>query len=123
MNEIAPPHPVADPTSHPTNVSEYLVSDHRRLDALAADTERLVREGAFPAAAIRFAQFVDGLNRHIDIEEQILFPAIERAARTSVGCTIVMRAEHAEIRRCMEQVRARLGQDEADGFEEAMYAL
>lgn len=122
MSEAACPQPAVDAAGSPS-ISAYLVSDHRRLDALAADAARLVREGALAAAAVPFAQFVGGLNRHIDIEEQVLFPAFERAAGASAACTIVMRAEHVEIRRCLDRVRGSLERGDADEFERAMHGL
>ena len=53
------------------NVSEQLGGDHRRLDAIMKEVERLVEAAAFPEAAARFAEFACGLDRHIEVEEQV----------------------------------------------------
>lgn len=60
------------------NVTEYLETDHRRLDDIVAEVRRLADAGGFAQAGARFAEFVCGLDRHIEVEEQILFPLFER---------------------------------------------
>ncbi len=82
-------------------VTEYLEHDHRRLDAIVPEVVQLVNGGALAKAAARFAEFTCGLNRHIDAEEQVLFPAFEEMTGMATGPTVVMRAEHVEIRRWM----------------------
>src|SRR5215471_19114316 len=47
-------------------VTEYLQGDHRRLDAILADVEKLIGAGSFDEARKRFAEFNAGLSRHID---------------------------------------------------------
>ena len=50
-------------------------------------------------------EFRKGLERHMDVEEEVLFPAFERLAGGSGDGPIrVMRLEHAELRRLMAQV-------------------
>ena len=88
----------------PRDVTEYLETDHRRLDALLTNIAHLSQAASFPAAAARFAEFACGLNRHIDAEESILFPAFERMTGMAGGPTVVMRMEHVEIRRGMDAV-------------------
>ncbi|MBI2933122.1 MAG: DUF2249 domain-containing protein [Planctomycetes bacterium] len=86
------------------HVTEYLQTDHRRLDALLGVVERLVEAGSTAEASARFAEFACGLNHHIEAEEQLLFPTFEEATGTREGPTAVMRAEHVEIRGFMEAV-------------------
>ena len=50
-----------------------------------------------------------GLDRHIEVEEQILFPLFERmTGMTGAGPTFVMRSEHVDIRRLMGDTAAAL---------------
>lgn len=55
-------------------MAQYLIADHRRLDAL------LQRATADPAHfdGVAYAQFRAGLLRHIGMEEKILLPAAQR---------------------------------------------
>lgn len=104
-------------------VTEYLEDDHRRLDALLADVARLADSGTHAEALIRFREFACGLNRHIDAEEQVLFPAFERMTGAVSGPTVVMRAEHLEIRRCIERAATVLEEQDATLAMDAVEAL
>jgi iron-sulfur cluster repair protein YtfE (RIC family) len=93
----------------PRHVTEYLEADHRRLDEIAAEVRNLAGSGSFPQAAVRFAEFRCGLDRHIEVEEQVLFPLFEQMTGMSGGGpTFVMRGEHVEIRRLMDDAAGAL---------------
>lgn len=107
----------------PRNVTEYLEGDHRRLDAIVPEVRRLVAAGSFSEAGERFAEFTCGLSRHIDVEEQILFPAFEEKTGITGGPTYVMRGEHVEIRRLMNEVAAALEAGDGAGVERSIRGL
>jgi iron-sulfur cluster repair protein YtfE (RIC family) len=91
------------------SVSETLGEDHRRIDAVLADAKRALAAGDREKASACFAEFRSRLERHIVVEEEVLFPAFEAlAGAAAAGPTRVMRAEHAEIRRLMAELRAQL---------------
>lgn len=87
-------------------------ADHARLQGLwdrciegihACDPETVLKN---------FTEFEAGLRRHIKAEEDVLFPAFERASGMAErGPTVVMRMEHREIEAMLdslgERVRAR----------------
>ncbi len=100
--------------SQPTCVTEYLSEDHRRLDAILSEALLLTEQPATVAdAARRFGQFRSGLLRHIEIEEQILFPAFEEATGMSGGGpTMVMRMEHKSIRELLDRIDGALARGE-----------
>lgn len=89
-------------------VTEFLEGDHRRLDAILPDVECLLAAGSFADAGARFAEFTCGLGRHIDVEEQVLFPAFEEMTGMHGGPTMVMRSEHVGIRRHMSEAAGAL---------------
>lgn len=108
----------------PRGVAEYLEGDHRRLDAMIPEIEKSVEAGAFREASERFAELSCGLGWHIDVEEKILFPAIEQMTGMSGGGpTFVMRSEHVEIRRLMEATARALEASDAAGAGEAIRGL
>ena len=80
--------------------NEYLSWDHDRLDERLEGVQADVRAGNWHAAQLGLSEFSVGLLRHIQLEEELLFPAFERLAGMprDQGPTAVMREEHAEIR-------------------------
>jgi hemerythrin-like domain-containing protein len=101
-------------------VTGYLQTDHERLHAIAAEVNRLAGAGSLDAARARFADFVSGLKRHIDVEERLLFPTFEERTGMTGGPTAVMRVEHADIRECMARVTAALMGKDAPGARRAL---
>ncbi len=84
------------PPSEPRSakrITDYLVEDHRRLQALL---ERAMSGVPFDEAA--FAAFRRGLLRHIKIEEKLLFPAARWAHDGApLARARELREEHAAI--------------------------
>lgn len=97
-------------------VSEFLGTDHRRLDAIFHQTVGLVSGGSFAEARGLFADFASGLIRHIEMEEGILFPFFEEKTGMTAGPTVVMRQEHAGIRRLLERIGSALSASDGAAF-------
>lgn len=98
------------------SVKELLGGDHRRLDAMLADAKRGLAAGDLAGAAEHFARFRSGLERHIALEEEIVFPAFESlAGPNAAGPTQVMCREHTEIRRLLAEVSEHLARGGAPG--------
>jgi hemerythrin-like domain-containing protein len=107
--------PNAAPKTAPktaTTVTELLGADHDRLDALFEAAERLAGSGEFFEALERFHEFRSGLERHIELEEKLLFPAFEQVTGMPSGPTAVMRSEHVEIKSLLEEIEQALRQEE-----------
>lgn len=85
-------------------ISDYLESDHQRLDEMLSIALELLDRRDFAKAAEQFADVSYGLDHHINAEEGVLFPAFEKRG----GPTQVLRAEHVEIRRWISAVAASL---------------
>jgi regulator of cell morphogenesis and NO signaling len=87
-------------------VTEALVWDHARLDALEAAAFEARARGRVAAARALFSDFAHGLRRHIDFEEQILFPEFETLCPLAVETlpTTVMRAEHRAVLAILEMM-------------------
>ncbi len=108
----------------PREVTEYLEADHRRLDDIVEDARRLADAGSFKEASARFQELVCGLKRHIDVEEQVLFPTFEQTTgMKSSGPTFVMRDEHVELRRLMKEAASALLAGDAARAKEELTAL
>ncbi len=84
-------------------VFEYLAWDHDRLEEIYRGFQAHCRSGAWSEAAREFGEFRTGLERHIRMEEKVLFPAFERATNQpgDRGPTGVMLMEHEQIKRAL----------------------
>lgn len=103
-------------------ISDYFSWDHDRLDALLQSASNFVKDGTWVHAWRVYAEFERGLDRHIRLEEEILFPVFE--ARTgNTGPTTVMREEHKVIRGVLAVLAAAVGRADAAGFQSGLAAL
>lgn len=90
-------------------VTDFLQTDHRRLDRLWEEHQQGLRSGNLEEARTRFAEFALGLQHHIRMEEDILFPVFEeRSGMREMGPTAVMRSEHQEIQALLAGITAAL---------------
>ena len=96
------------------SIREFLQWDHERLDWILIDATTLAASGNRAGAAARFAEFCTRLRRHIRMEEEILFPAFERATGEK-GPTAQMVHEHVEIQDRLAQMAAALASDATAG--------
>ena len=98
-----------------TTLGNYLTEDHARCDLLLRRTQQFVGTGHWPEARREIAAFHYALERHLLIEERIVFPAFEFALGHAVSPTVTMRAEHLRIRavaqRLTDAVDAQSAQD------------
>jgi iron-sulfur cluster repair protein YtfE (RIC family) len=90
-----------------------LVLQHLECDEQLNRCEAALHKGDMAAAARNFALFSQQLDAHFAVEEERLFPALEKATGMLHGPTVVMRAEHAEIRNLRDEARAAISEDAA----------
>ena len=103
-------------------ITVFFAEDHDRLDKLFMEWQTK-KHVDFPAAKKAFREFLMGLRRHIDWEEKILFPVFDRnAGFPGQGPTAVMREEHREIKRVLENMHefVRGGDIHTDRLEAAL---
>jgi iron-sulfur cluster repair protein YtfE (RIC family) len=100
------------------SIHHYLAGDHRACDEQYGWAESRVACGDWPGAATAFATFAWHLAQHMNQEERILFPAIDRASGQSLGATAVMRSEHEHMRSIMHAMAGAIeARDAAKFFE------
>lgn len=102
-------------------ISNYYEVDHDHLDELFRSFQRYKKSDIAKAREF-FHEFRIGLQRHILWEEEILFPLFER--KTGLfqnGPTAVMRMEHRQIIRHLEEIHDKLkGKNTDTSHEEEM---
>ena len=90
-----------------SGISAFFEQDHRDCDARWADVEELLDTQDVDAANPAWEKFEKGMRRHLAMEEEVLFPAFESAARMGGGGpTAVMRMEHKQMLGLLEQIGA-----------------
>ena len=87
-------------------LTTFFTADHRACDALWVEVEAAADAGMVDAAFSRFETFDATMRRHMDWEERGLFPAFEELTGMTSGPTMMMRAEHDQMRALLEQMRA-----------------
>ena len=86
-------------------VTEYLESDHMRLDGIFNRFQDAVIGNRWEEASSDFREFSLGLKRHIKVEEEVLFPVFEeKTGMVDSGPTYVMRMEHKEIHELLDRI-------------------
>jgi hemerythrin-like domain-containing protein len=79
-------------------LSERMVDDHNRCDALLLAALSKVGECDWEQASPAFDRFHTALNRHLTMEESVLFPTIEKVLKDGEGLFDLLRAEHARLK-------------------------
>jgi hemerythrin-like domain-containing protein len=96
--------------------STYLGDDHSRCDRLFAAAEAAVDGGDWSQAATAHRQFIEAMQHHFAMEEELLFPAFEEASGNTMGPTAVMRHEHEQMRALFEEMGQALADRRADDY-------
>lgn len=96
--------------------STPMADDHHHCDELFAAAEQAVEAEQWPQAGEAHQRFVDGMERHLQAEEELLFPAFEQASGMSEGPTSVMRHEHEQMRDLFRQMGEALAAQSGDDY-------
>jgi hemerythrin-like domain-containing protein len=78
------------------SISEACAHDQRRLEQALEASVGHVNAERWDAAAEAFATFRRGIERHMEVEEQVLFPAVEDRAETPL--IAILRKGHRDLR-------------------------
>jgi len=105
-------------------VTDYMQDDHHRLDIILADFQEAFKADRWDEALVSFKEFDLGLRRHIQGEEEVLFPLFEeKTGMTDAGPTFVMKMEHTDIRDFLERIMNATEAKDSDAAVEATQML
>ena len=98
-----------------SGLAAFFEQDHRDCDARWVDVEELLDTLDVDAARVAWQKFDAGMRRHIAMEEEVLFPALESAARMGGGGpTAMMRMEHQQMRGLLDQIESAMESGDAE---------
>lgn len=88
-----------------SGLAAFFEQDHRDSDARWADVEELLATEDIEAARPAWLKFSAGMQRHITMEEEVLFPAFETASgMPEAGPTAALRTEHRQMQDLLGQI-------------------
>ena len=86
-------------------LADFLSADHQRLRGNVVGRTLRCRRSNLNEVRRAFSEFSLGLSSHIQMEEEVLFPAIEeRTGMRDAGPTAAMRTEHARFREILARL-------------------
>lgn len=97
-----------------TSVVELLTSDHRNCDTFLVEIEADAARKSWTSLGQKMVAFQDKIKAHFQAEEDVLFPAMERAAGQSLAPVMVMRSEHQQILGLLEELTDALAKQDSD---------
>ena len=99
-----------------TSILAFMTQDHRHCDANLAATEENVEAGRWDEAGQSWTAFQNALEKHLNREEDFLFPAFEAQTGMTQGPTAVMRMEHEQMRSLVSEMDEAVVAKDADSF-------
>ena len=106
------------PLARSPSVAELLEHEHARLEGILARTCALVDRERVGEGAQRFAEFRCGLERHMDMEEQVLLEEFGTLAGLDRRAALQVRADHGELRELLKEASASLADGDVLSFRE-----
>lgn len=87
-------------------ISDYMSSHHKHCDDAFARAEDMAAAKNWAGLERDGGTFLREMERHIRLEEELLFPAFEEKTGMTSGPTAIMRMEHDQMRGMFVQMRA-----------------
>jgi len=93
-----------------------MTADHRRCDVLEVAVEESIAKRDWDEAEEQFDRFAFRLKRHLQIEEEELFPVFEQTSGSVQGPTSVMRIEHDQMREMLDRLKHNLLEHDDESY-------
>ena len=98
------------------SISEFMTREHRGCDEIFANAEASVDKEDWEKAGELTRAYLNNMERHFTMEEQVLFPAFEQQTGIIHGPTTIMREEHQQMRQLLMQLQWALDEKQHDEF-------
>lgn len=97
-------------------IGDYMTRDHAECDERFARAEEAAQARDWNELTGKLHAFAGVLRRHINLEEEVLFPAFEQRTGMSGGPTQMMRAEHEQIRELIAELERAAAAQDTEGY-------
>lgn len=104
-------------------ISDHMTKHHRECDEIFARAGDRASASDWVGVEREADAFLDAIERHIELEESLLFPSFEQATGMKVGPTRLMRVEHEQMRGLFARMRAAIEAKDAAQYDEVSGAL
>ena len=105
-------------------INDYMTRHHKECDAVLTRADEAAAAADWAAVERHAGTFLREIERHIEAEETLLFPAFEeRTGMADGGPTATMRMEHEQMRLLLVQLEAACGAHDADAYAGAAETL
>lgn len=106
------------------SITSYMQQDHVLIDEIADRAVAAAEAGDWAALEREGPEFLRRLRRHIEMEEQVLFPAFEqRTGMAEAGPSKVMRIEHGQMQPILTRMQEAVAARDGAGYQRATRAL
>jgi hemerythrin-like domain-containing protein len=97
-------------------ISDFMTNNHRECDHLFAIAEESVAAEKWQKAQPEFDAYRSDMERHLTMEEAVFFPAFDAKTGMEGGPTFVMRSEHQQMRKLIDEMAHRIAAKDGDGY-------
>lgn len=97
-------------------INTFMTAEHRRCDDILAKAEESMDQKDWEKTEQLTKEFIAEMERHFNMEEQVLFPAFEERTGIIDGPTEVMRQEHEQMRGLLMQLQWALEAQEDEDY-------
>ena len=97
-------------------INQFMTADHRECDEQFAQLENIVDQGNFVEAKTMFAEFQSHMLKHLDMEEQVIFPQYQNCEGGHCDPTPVMISEHNQMRVAFTQMHNAINENNKEKF-------
>ena len=97
-------------------IGDYMGRHHKECDAVLAHADKAAAAADWAALRRDAGTFLREMERHIGMEENLLFPAFEQTTGMTSGPTETMRMEHEQMHGMFAQMRAAIEAQDAEQY-------
>lgn len=106
------------------SITTWMQQDHVDIDAIAERAAAAAEAGDWAALEREGNAFLQRLRVHIEMEEDVLFPAFEqRTGMAEAGPSVQMRMEHVQMQPVLVEMKAAVAARDGAGYRRASKAL